>query len=198
MPVPDNPSVARVVLNCQRDTRKFVNVFHMMRGDDAVLNITDLETMTAVIADWWTDAYRTTVIDIVVSESAVATKLDPDDPIQDQNFFSAAGSVASPAVRPGNVSAVMSWRTGLAGRKHRGRSYHVGIDGDQILSTDNLVGFYLAQLTAAATDLLTKLTIEGLKAVVFHRVDDTTTDIVGVVVDQLVDSMRTRLAGRGV
>jgi len=198
MPVPDNPSVARVVLNVQRDTRKFANVFHMTRTDNAVLNITDLEAMTAALAEWWTDNYRTTVIDIVVSESAVATKLDPDDPIQDQNFFSAAGTVASPAPRPGNVTAVMSWRTGLAGRKHRGRSYHVGVDGDQILTTDNLVGFYLAQLTAAATEFLTILTIAGLKAVIFHRVDDSFTDVTGVVVDQLVDSMRTRLAGRGI
>jgi len=197
MPVPDNPAVARVVLNVQRDVRKFANVWHMMRTDGAVLTSPDLQAMAQTVADWWTNNYRTTVIVPIVSESAIATKLDPDDPLQEQVFFAAAGSTPTSQSEPGNVTAAMSWRTGLAGRKYRGRTYHVGIDGDQINQNDTLTGIYLAVLSAAAAQFLVLLAAESLKLVVFHRVDDTTTDITGVVIDQLVDSMRSRLAGRG-
>lgn len=197
MPPPNNPSVARVALTVQRDTRSFVNVFHMMRTDDAELTSADLVRMATEVADWWQNTYRATVITNVVGESAVATKLDPTDPLQETVFFGGAGTVPTSQAEPGNVTAAFSWRTGFAGRKFRGRNYHVGIDGDQINANDTIVGGYIAVLSAAAAQFLVSLAAESLKLVVFHRSDDSATDITGFVVDQLVDSMRTRLAGRG-
>jgi len=197
MPPPDNPAVARAVLNVQRDTRSFANVFHVMRQDEAVLTLGDLLDIANAIEAWWTTNYRTSVVNLVSSVSAVVTKLDPDDPLQHTQAFTFPGTVGSPEVEPANVTAVLSWRTGLAGRKHRGRTYHVGVDGDQLNTTDTIQGGYMAQLLAVATAFLVQLGVESMKAVVFHRSDNTKTDITSAVVDQLVDSMRTRLAGRG-
>lgn len=195
---PDNPTVARAVLNVQRDTRAFANVLHLRRFDGAVLNLADLQTMATTLETWWTTDYRASVVPNVTSENVTVTKLDPDDPIQWTDTFAQPGTAPTPEAEPGNVTAAFSWRTGLAGRKHRGRSYHVGVDGDQINTNDTFTGGYLAILTAVAAQLLSRLTIAGLSLVIFHRIDNTFTTVTSVVVDQLVDSMRTRLAGRGV
>ncbi len=198
MPPPNNPSVARVALETIRDSRHFVNTFHIARIDNAAISVSDLDTITNLFADWWLNTYRLTCKNIIVGERVVATKLDPVAPIQDPLARAAPGSYVLGAPTSAEVTAAISWRTGLAGRKFRGRFYHFGLPTDTFSTLDTMVGAYMTQLTQIGTTLLADLAAANLKAVIFHRISNTYTPIVGLVVDQLVDSMRTRLAGRGI
>jgi len=198
VPPPNNPAVARVALTVLRDTRKFVNTFHMSRSDGAVLGAADLVNMGAVIADWWLNSYRTAVPSNIVGSDIVATKLDPSDPLQNTTYIAAPGNYAGGTVSPGDVSGAVSWRTGLAGRKYRGRFYDFAPPQQVINTNDTFSGGYISLLSTVGSYLLTHLATAALKGVIFHRSDNTATTITNVIVDQLVDSMRNRLAGRGI
>ena len=198
MPPPNNPQVARVALQVIRDSRKFVNTFHVSRTDNASLSVGDLANINAVFADWWLNSYRTVAKNVIVGESVTATKLDPSSPIQDTLALAAPGTWAGGATTPADVTAAVSWRTGLAGRKYRGRFFNFNTPSDTVNTNDTLNGAYITGLSTVGAYLLNHLATAGLKAVIFHRGDNTATTIAGIVVDQLVDSMRNRLAGRGI
>jgi hypothetical protein len=119
MPPPNNPATARVALAVTRDTREFINTFHMMRGDGVELSSGDLVSMANVVADWWLNSYRTVVPNNVVGLSVTVTKQDPTDPLQYTAFLAAPGTGVATDY-PAVLSAAVSWRTGLAGRKFRG------------------------------------------------------------------------------
>jgi hypothetical protein len=169
-----------------------------VRSDNAVLGVADLANINAVFADWWLNSYRNAVKNVIVGESITATKLDPAAPIQDVLAIAAPGAYASGNPLPADVSAAISWRTGLAGRKFRGRMFDYGVPSDAANVNDTMTGSYITNLTTVGNYLLTHLATAGLKAVIFHRTGNTYTPIVGLVVDQLIDSMRNRLAGRGI
>jgi len=197
MPASNNPAVARVVLTVQRDTRKFVNVFHMARSDGGVLGSADLLNMATVVAGWWSNNYRHSCTSLIVGESVVATKLDPADPLQETLYINAPGDGSGADIEPANVTGAISFRTGLAGRKYRGRFYHFMPSGDQITNSDTFTGALLSTFTALGNALLSQAATAALQVIIFHRVDDTFTKVNTTIMDQLVDSMRRRLAGRG-
>jgi len=198
VPPPNNPQVARVALQVIRDSRHFVNTFHVSRTDNAALGLADLTAINAVFADWWLNSYRLGVKSAIVGESITATKLDPSNPLQDTLAIAAPGTYAGGGVLPADVTAAVSWRTGLAGRKYRGRFFDFGVPSDTANTNDTLSGGYITTLTSIGTYLLGHLLSAGFKAVIFHRGDNTATQVAGLVVDQLIDSMRNRLAGRGI
>lgn len=198
MPPPNNPSVARVAFMVDRDSRKFLNIFHMRRSDGAVLGNADLTAMCNLVADWWLNSYRHTCSSAIVGDNIVATKLDPVAPLQQTVYIAAPGDLAGGQVDPADVTAAISWRTGLAGRKFRGRFYHFQPNGLAINGNDTFVGSFLSSVTSVGNYLLSHAAAAALDLIVFHRSTDTYTDINTVIVDQLVDSMRNRLAGRGI
>lgn len=198
MPPPNNPSAARVALEVDRDTRKFVNTFHVARTDDAALSLTDLTNIANVFANWWANNYRSVNRPEITGDNVVATKLDPAAPLQVTVGAIGAGTHTTGSISPGNVSLAVSWRTNLAGRKFRGRFYDFSIPDDVRTTDDKVNGAYSTVLLNIAAALLNQLATAGLKAVIYHRATDTYTTIAGVVIEALIDSMRNRLAARGI
>lgn len=194
----NNPATARVVLTVTRDTRKFLNVLHMSRLDGAALSSADLLNMANVVADWWQNSYRQTCNPAVVGESVVATKNDPSDPLQQTVYINGPGTLGGSQLDPGNVTAAISWRTGLAGRKYRGRFFHFAPNGLGINGNDTFGGSTLSSFTAVGNYLLSHAVTAALKVIVFHRASNTFTPILETIVDQLVDSQHRRLAARGI
>lgn len=197
MVAPNNPRTARVVLTVTRDTRKFINVLHMARQDNAILNSADLLAMANVVADWYQNSYRHTLRPSVVGFSVVATKQDPNDPQQQTVYINGPGDSPSVQNEAANVSMAISWRTGLAGRKYRGRFYHFGPAVSDINTNDTLTGTFLSAATSVANYLLSHAATAAINAIIYHKVGDTFTPINQVIADQNVDSQRRRLAGRG-
>lgn len=193
----NNPSVARVVLNVVRDTRHFVNTFHATRLDEAELNAADLESIGNVFADWWNNTYNQRCMPNIVGQSVVVTKLDPSDPLQDESILVTGGSYGAGTIEPADATLSVSWRTGLAGRKHRGRFYIFSLSSAYTTSLDTITGGEASLLLGAANDLIVRMAAASKQLVVFHRSDDTFTPIVSALVETNIDSQRKRLPGRG-
>jgi hypothetical protein len=106
---------------------------------------------------------------------------------------------------PGNVALAMSFQTGLGGRSFRGRNYIAGLTSGQV-SGNTVTSAAAAAFQAAYNQLLTELVSSSFTWVVVSRVTGgvlraagiTTPVLVALLTDLLVDSMRRRLAGRGV
>lgn len=197
MAPPNNPATARVVLRTTRDTRKFLNVVHMTRADGAELTSADLLDMANAVADWWQNSYRHICKSVMVGLDVVATKQDPNDPLQETVYINGPGDYVPGAPLPGNDAAALSWRTGLAGRKYRGRTYHMGPSSGSVNANDTLTGQFLTDWSTAGQYLLSHLITAGLRLIIFHRSTNTFTTVIGMIVDQLIDSQRRRLAERG-
>jgi len=194
----NNPSTARVVLTVTRDSRKFLNVLHMARSDGNELSASDLLSMANVVADWWQNSYRQTCNPSVVGESVVATKNDPTDPLQQTVYINGPGTLSGGGNDPANVTAAISWRTGLAGRKYRGRFFHFSPNGLGINSNDTFQGSTLLSFTNVGSYLLSHALTAALRVIIFHRATNTYTPSLETIVDQLVDSQHRRLAARGI
>lgn len=196
MPAPDNPLVAKVTLVFDRDTRKFTNNFHVSRA--TAWDMASMGTLAVLFRDWWNTNYKTQAASAVALSKVEVRKLDPDDPLALDLPVSPVipGSNATPP-DTGHTTMTMSWRTGRAGRKFRGRTYGVGLleadaNSDDTVPSPRVVGY-----ASAATALTSNLIAAGLSLAIFHRVDDTFTNVISVVVENLIDSMRSRLASRG-
>lgn len=198
MPAPDNPAVAKLAMIFTRDTRQYVNTFHAVRVAGGAITFSDLQGMAATLADWWADNYRQQVADDLVLTQVQARKLDPDDPLAwDLNISPALAGTRTQAPAPGNATVSVSWRTGLAGRRFRGRFYSVGLCEDQQNDNDTLVSTVVTGLSLAAATLRALMTGQGFNLCIFHAILNTFTPINASVVESLVDSQRRRLAGRG-
>src|SRR5690349_18142051 len=120
MAPPNNPRTARVALEATRDSRTFVNTFHVARLDEAILSASDIANIANAVASWWDNNYRHNIVSGLSGLQVVATKQDPADPIQ-VTVPLTSGSDGSGGIDPADVTGAVSWRTGLAGRKFRGR-----------------------------------------------------------------------------
>jgi len=193
----DNPKTARVALQVLRDTRRFINTFHAARIDDGTLDASDLILIAGAFADWWDNNYRHMVPSNISGSQVTVTKQDPGDPLQYTDTLTTGGD-ASGGIDPADVTGALSFRTGYAGRKFRGRYYHFAPPASQINVNDTFQGGFIATVIAQTAALFTYLFNAGYKLILFHKATNTYTAITALVMDQLVDSMRRRLAERGI
>jgi hypothetical protein len=198
MPIPDAPTVARVAMLYTRDTRNFVNTFHVQKDTELVLS--DLEAIATEALDWWETEFKQSQPSTIALTQIQVRKYDPDNPLAyDLPVIPpSVGSLAG-AVAPGNTTSTLSWRTGLAGKKFRGRIYVPGIRESDTSDDDRIASPLMALLAAAATGFLDRFGLVGsiYKAIVFHRATATGTRIITAVLENIIDSQRRRLPGRG-
>jgi hypothetical protein len=128
-------------------------------------------------------------------------KLSPTDPLAYDttsglpSFGTRNGGTEG--IDPANVTLTMSWRTGLAGKKYRGRDYIPGIISNDSTQDDH-VGSALAAILAVAAQAYTASWIgTAFRDVIFHRADNTITPVISWVIDTIIDSQRRRLPARG-
>lgn len=105
--------------------------------------------------------------------------------------------------QPGNVTATITFRTGRAGRSFRGRNYIVGLTEEQTSANQLVAGVaddYVEAYEAMNSDMAN---IDLLHVVVsrYHnkaaRGSGIFTEVTQYTMENNLDSMRTRLAGRG-
>lgn len=165
----------------------------------------DLEALGDAIIDWWTtnlsgvvssqyQLREVYVTDLTTDTSAAVTRVpDPD-------VFGTVGG----EIMPLNVSWALSFRTAFRGRSFRGRNYFCGFVTDQISSNtvnnDTVIAIKNAYLALFAT--ATDAGVTWVIASRFHnkapRTAGVTAPVIAIVaVDNVVDSQRRRLPGRG-
>lgn len=104
---------------------------------------------------------------------------------------------------PMNATCAVKVLTGMRGRSYRGRIYHIGLCQEQVIG-DKLSAPVMTNLTNAYASLLTAITSVDAAWVVVSRwsgglprATGITTQVTAVQIDQVVDSQRRRLMGRG-
>lgn len=196
--VPDNPLVAKVAMVFTRDTRTFINTFHCTKNPVATWTQPELVQLAIVFREWWDDFYKLYASDAVSLGQVQVRVLDPDNPLgYDLPVSPPIPGTNQLQEAPGSATQTISWRTGLAGRKYRGRDYAVGLSDVAIADDDRVTSPYTSVLAQAAVELLTALATATFRLVVFHRADNTFTQVVSFIVESILDSQRRRLPARG-
>jgi len=172
----------------------------------------DMLTLANDIDSWWEAEYAPLVSDGVQLREVVVTDMTTasSGQVSVAPATPAFGTQTSPDL-PSNASLTVSFRTALRGRSFRGRNYLVGLTEDT--NTGNIVNGAFIALVIDAYELLLSgggaLTAgEWVVASRFSGVDangdpipraaGVTTPIISVVVvDNVIDSQRRRLPGRG-
>jgi len=196
MVAPNNPNVAKIAMVFGRDTRTFVNVFHVFKTGG--WDMTSLTTVSNLFRDWWINTYRPNSSSAVSLRRIEARVYNPALPLAlDTDVSPPSPGIIGTAPDTGATTLTMSWRSNLAGRKHRGRNYVVGLAEGEVNTDDTLASPRVTGIASAAGTLLSQLIAAGLQMVIFHRVDNTVTNVLTVIIENLIDSQRRRLANRG-
>jgi len=197
MPVPNAPTVARVTMVFNRDSRIFNNTFHV-ENLVTVWTLASMTTLANEVIDWWNDTYRQCVPTQVTLVQVQVRKYDPADPLAvDQPVVPPLAGTRSSEPDAGNVTATLSWRTGFAGKRFRGRNYVPSLPEEDIGPDDLMNSPLVTVLAAAAADFLARFVTAGQNAVVFHLATESFTRIISAVIEHTVDSQRRRLPQRG-
>jgi hypothetical protein len=199
IPVPD---VAMVEMRMTYDSQKIENTLYFFSagGNDE----TNMNQLGLDLLDWWTGHYKNIVVNNVQLREVVVTDLSSDTGLQiSVPAVDALGDAGTDPL-PSNVAVSVSFRTANRGRSYRGRNYVSGIPVSALVGPNQLSPSYLTSVTSTYEAIPGLITGEQLWGVVsrFHdndaRVEGIFTPItVVVMVDDVVDSMRRRLPGRG-
>jgi hypothetical protein len=193
---PNNPRVARVAMIMQRDTRQVVNTFHVQKT--AAWTAGDLSSLALAVKVWWTTYYKPMIPSQYALTQIQVRVYDPVAPLAyDLNVSPPEAGTRGTTPEAGNVTLSMSTRTGYAGRKFRGRMYLAGIGTGDISVTDTVVSALSTLAANAIATLIASALPAGMALTLFHRFTNTFTDITAYVIENVVDSQRRRLPGRG-
>lgn len=196
MAPPFNVDVVRVTIFGTRDTRQILNTFHVSNAGGWTL-----ASMAALAADtqtWISTQYKTLVSSPITWYLISVRHYNPSVPLAYDLSISPpiAATQAGPA-EAGNVTATLSLRTGLAGRRYRGRMYVAAISENHVSQTDLLTSAYVVLAGTVTQAFLTAMNTGGRFLTIFHKLSNTYTNVTGYAIENIVDSQRRRLPGRG-
>lgn len=173
---------------------------------------TDMLALANGLSSWWINEYAPLVsIGVQLREVVVTDMSSATGPQVSFSPATPAFGANTSAVKPSNAAATVSFRTASRGRSFRGRNYIPGLTQDT-LNGDTLQTAFMNDAVDAYEQLLPAGTAEIVGTWViasrFHGVDSDkkpiprTTGIATpvtsvVIVDNVVDSQRRRLPGRG-
>lgn len=195
MAVPNQPFICRATMVYTRDTRTYVNVIHLFKA--AGWTLPAMQQATIDLRDWWINQLRASIPPQIALVQVQIRLYDPANPLAYDLSVTPSPGTRGTNAEAGNVTLTISWRTGLAGRKFRGRIYIPGLNEGDVSQTDLVSSVITAALSVAAQALYTGALSAGVVPAVFHRVGATYTPVNSHVVEAIVDSQRRRLPARG-
>lgn len=170
---------------------------------------TDMQNLSELVRQWWLNSgraqmgpqtsFREVYVRDLTSESSGSWT--------NSTGIGTAGTLSDGSNMPGNVAIVLSFRTGLRGRANRGRNYWFGFGANQFVASNNptLTSTYVGNLVTMYNRLLPGGANDPtpFQWVVISRQlngvpQGRAIPIIAVIaVDNVVDSQRRRLPGRG-
>lgn len=194
----------------QLDAQQIENTLYFEK--DSAVGPADLTGLNSDLFLWWTDNYSGLVTSQVELREIVSTDLTTAT--SGQAIRSGSGELGTDGFSavPSNVALTVAFKTGSRGRSFRGRNYISGIASTELATQNSFESSYLTSVQTAYELLLTGTVDASLTWVVLSRfsgVDPTTHEPIPRVAavatpittvtfaDNVVDSMRRRLPGRG-
>lgn len=203
MPAPMVPDTAALEVRCALDGQDVENTL-WFRKTTGTVDSENLKALCTTVRVWFvTDVLPKLPAAVTFREVYGRDRGFPDG-VEGSSATGAgtAGGIAI-AATPNNVSLSVSFRTGRTGRSRRGRNYWLAIPGNKVTANvvDNL---YIDDIISSYEELLTVVGPDWEWVVVSLRSNNNwretalVTPITEVlVVDDVVDSQRRRLPGRG-
>lgn len=192
----------QILVNYRQAGQQLQNQFYCNVNSSPPTNLH--EAIGATFEAWLRDQWSTVASDqaevnnIVVTDvrtaGGVQLTIVPATPL--------TGDVSGEAM-PTGTTITASWRTGLAGRSFRGRTYHVGLAESQCTGNSIASGIRTQMLTAYGRLILDTQAGDYPLAVCSRvsngapRVSGILTNVSAVIVEEFIDSQRRRLTGRG-
>jgi len=203
-----NTVLAEIRMLC--DSQSVENTLYFQLGNQP--DPATMATLGENLIDWWVTNIAPLTSDVVVLKEVVITDLTTNIGPQTTSVPSVATTGEQlTELEPNNVSLAISFRTVNRGRSFRGRNYFVGLTGDQVVQ-NRVLGTFIESLVDAYELLLGSPFAPSWQWSVVSRffgVDPVTKEPIPrtaavitpittvVVVDNVVDSQRRRLPGRG-
>jgi len=198
-------------LNCARvraifDTPggKAMNVLNFQKATP--FDKDDLAALLTIFETSWEAQMSPLQSDQVEMTQVIATDINTEDSFEvfRAPLVDLTGGRAS-TIMPGNVTVATKFGTGLSGRSHRGRSFHIGLTDDQCVG-DLLVAGMADTIRDAWIDLVGAIHDDDIGAdlVIVSYCQDKNwlssaeVNVVSTITTEgTLDSMRNRLSGRG-
>lgn len=196
-------NVAEVSMRYDWDNQRVENVFHVRKNEGA--DSPDLP-LIATAFDAWHENYLVPLQSnsLKLREIYVVDITTPTSPAHTEPILPARAGARSSASLPNSVTLAVSLRTAQRGRSHRGRSYVLGLCEDQIALNQvdpATVTLYLVAYEQLRQDLITaghELVVTSFYTAGAPRASGLSTDVTSIsIVDDVVDTQRRRLPGRG-
>lgn len=202
-PPANNPLVVKAALMFTRDTRNLVNTLHFTKS--AGWNLASMTVLAQDLKNWWSTIYRASIPPAVALSQIQIRLLDPTNPLAvDLPVIPTIAGTRAGSPDAGNVSVTLSERTGLAGRAHRGRIYAPSLMETDVSDTDTLASVTVTSLANAIANLIFGFSTNSAFPVIFHRpglipkpLDNAFDLVTSYVLENIIDSQRRRLPGRG-
>jgi len=198
-------------LNCARvraifDTPggKAMNVLNFQKATP--FDKDDLAALLNIFETSWEAQLSPLQSNLVEMTQVIATDINSEDSYEVDRapLVDLTGGRTSP-IMPDNVTVATKFGTGFSGRSHRGRTFHIGLTDDQCAG-DTLVVGMADTIRDAWIDLIGAIHDDDIAADLVivsycqdHNwlADAEVTTVSNISTDNTLDSMRSRLAGRG-
>lgn len=157
-----------------------------------------------LVLNWLGNSWADVACNAASVASVVATDVSVEGGVQTTliPIGSLTGALSSPPL-PTGTTVTCSWRTGLAGRSYRGRTFHVGLTETQVDANALTEPARLALVDAYGQLILDSVAL-GARLSVCSRVSGGVlrptailTAVTTGIVEAYIDSQRRRLTGRG-
>lgn len=191
------PSGIRTVLQCENviTGQELLNVFAFM-APGASVSSADCAAVNVFVGTWWDTAYRHMCNGDVAGRQVVSTGTDVFPAAQATLGLSTVGDRAG-TPPPSNLTFAVKFASGVASRRHRGRHYMLpAVEGDFV--NDRVTIGYKNAAVGAFNNLIASANTAGYPLVIMSLVAAALYPVsIAVAVDDVADSQRRRLAGRG-
>jgi len=196
MPAIVIPNAIRAAMKYLQHDQERVNVLHFIKPGGGI-TLADLEQIASFLDDWHANYLsaaqqnQLTLDQIQVTDISVPNgeQITLDLPVPRPGQLT-----NTPA--PGNVTNTMSFRTNKTGRRYRGRIYLPGLADNDTNDDDTVSSSQLLRLSVAAGQLF--IGVPGtMELAVASRVGLFVTQVATIVLENILDSQRRRLPGRG-
>lgn len=190
------PTAIRAAMKYLQHNQERVNVLHFTKPGGAI-DDGDLSDIAQFLDDWHANYLKNAQSNQLTLDQIQVTDISVPGGHQETLDLATPrpGALAtSPA--PGNVTNTLSLRTNRVGKRYRGRIYIPGLVDVDTGDDDTISSTQLARLAVVAGQLL--IGVPGtMELGVASRVGLFITPVLTLVLENIIDSQRRRLPGRG-
>jgi len=168
-------------------------------------NLAAMQDLALAVKGWWDALYKQYVTNAISLVQIQIRQLNPLLPLAyDLPVTPPIVGILAGTEEAANVTATMSERTGLAGKAYRGRMYIAGVAENYVNANDTISSVFLAGMALIIGALINNDLPAGQVLAIFHRpglvpkpLDNQYTLVNSYVTENILDSQRRRLPGRG-